>query len=67
MFMDYFRIGGMSNSLLIGDLVSRVFFIIFCALILLILGCKIRRPLGAGVVIVYGIPVYMYNHGLLRF
>jgi hypothetical protein len=67
MFMDYFRIGGLSNSLLIGDLVSRAFFIIFCALILLILGCKIRRPLGAGVVIIYGIAVYMYNHGLLRF
>ncbi len=67
MFMDYFRIGGLNNSLLIGDLVSRVLFITFCALILLILGCKIRRPLGAGVVIGYGIAVYMYNQGLLRF
>ena len=67
MFMDYFRIGGLNNSLLIGDLVSRVLFITFCALILLILGCKIRRPLGAGVVIGYGITVYMYNQGLLRF
>ncbi len=67
MFMDYFRIGGLSNSLLIGDLVSRVFFIIFCALILLILGSRIRRPVGAGVVIIYGIAVYMYNQGLLRF
>ncbi len=67
MFMDYFRIGGLSNPLLIGDLVSRVLFIVFCALILLILGCKIRRPLGAGIVIVYGIAVYIYNHGPLRF
>ena len=67
MFMDYFRIGGLSNSLLIGDLVSRVRFIVFCALILLILGSKIRRPLGAGIVIVYGIAVYAYNQGLLRF
>jgi len=67
MFMDYFRIGGMSNSLLIGDLVSRVFFIIFCALILMILGCKITRPVGAAVVIIYGVAVYIYNQGLLRF
>jgi Ca2+/Na+ antiporter len=67
MFMDYFRIGGLSNSLLIGDLVSRVLFIIFCALILLILGSRIRRPVGAGVVIIYGIAVYIYNQGLLRF
>lgn len=67
MFMDYFRIGGLSNSLLIGDLVSRVLFIVFCALILLILGSRIRRPLGAGIVIVYGIAVYIYNQGLLRF
>jgi Ca2+/Na+ antiporter len=67
MFMDYFRIAGLGNSLLVGDLVSRVLFIIFCALILLILGSKIRRPLGAGVVIIYGIVVYMYNQGLLRF
>jgi hypothetical protein len=67
MFMDYFRIAGQGNPLLFGDLVSRVLFIIFCALILLILGCKIRRPLGAGVVIIYGIVVYMYNQGLLRF
>jgi Ca2+/Na+ antiporter len=65
--MDYFRIGGLSNSLLIGDLVSRVLFIIFCALILLILGSRIRRPVGAGVVIIYGIAVYIYNQGLLRF
>jgi Ca2+/Na+ antiporter len=65
--MDYFRIAGLGNSLLVGDLVSRVLFIIFCALILLILGSKIRRPLGAGVVIIYGIVVYMYNQGLLRF
>jgi len=67
MFMDYFRIAGPGNPLLVGDLVSRVLFIIFCALILLILGSKIRRPLGAGVVIIYGIVVYMYNQGLLRF
>jgi Ca2+/Na+ antiporter len=67
MFMDYFRIAGLGNSLLVGDLVSRVLFIIFCALILLILGSKIRRPVGAGVVIIYGIVVYMYNQGLLRF
>lgn len=67
MFMDYFRIGGLSNSLLIGDLVSRVLFIIFCALILLILGSRIRRPVGAGVVIIYGIAVYIYNQGLLQF
>ena len=67
MFMDYFRIGGLSNPLLIGDLVSRVLFIVFCALILLILGCKIRRPLGAGIVIVYGIAVYLYNQGPFRF
>jgi hypothetical protein len=67
MFMDYFRIAGLGNSLLVGDLVSRVLFIIFCALILLILGSNIRRPLGAGVVIIYGIVVYMYNQGLLRF
>jgi hypothetical protein len=65
--MDYFRVAGPGNSLLVGDLVSRVLFIIFCALILLILGSKIRRPLGAGVVIIYGIVVYMYNQGLLRF
>jgi Ca2+/Na+ antiporter len=65
--MDYFRIAGLGNSLLVGDLVSRVLFIIFCALILLILGSKIRRPVGAGVVIIYGIVVYMYNQGLLRF
>jgi Ca2+/Na+ antiporter len=67
MFVEYFRIGGMSNPLLIGDLVSRVLFIVFCALILLILGSKVRRPLGIGVVIIYGIAVYMYNQGLLRF
>jgi Ca2+/Na+ antiporter len=67
MFMDYFRIAGLGNSLLVGDLVSRVLFIVFCALILLILGSKIRRPVGAGVVIIYGIVVYMYNQGLLRF
>jgi len=67
MFMDYFRVAGLSNSLLIGDLVSRLLFIVFCALILLILGSKIRRPLGAGVVIIYGVAVYMYNQGLLRF
>jgi hypothetical protein len=67
MFMDYFRIAGLGNSLLVGDLVSRVLFITFCALILLILGSKIRRPVGAGVVIIYGIVVYMYNQGLLRF
>jgi Ca2+/Na+ antiporter len=65
--MDYFRIAGLGNSLLVGDLVSRVLFIVFCALILLILGSKIRRPVGAGVVIIYGIVVYMYNQGLLRF
>jgi Ca2+/Na+ antiporter len=65
--MDYFRVAGLSNSLLIGDLVSRLLFIVFCALILLILGSKIRRPLGAGVVIIYGVAVYMYNQGLLRF
>jgi hypothetical protein len=65
--MDYFRIAGLGNSLLVGDLVSRVLFITFCALILLILGSKIRRPVGAGVVIIYGIVVYMYNQGLLRF
>lgn len=67
MFMDYFRIGGLSNPLLIGDLVSRVLFIVFCALILLILGSKIRGPLGAGIVIVYGIAVYLYNQGPFRF
>jgi hypothetical protein len=49
------------------DLVSRVLFIVFCALILLILGYKIRRPLGAGIVLIYGFFVYMCNYGLLRF
>lgn len=67
MFLDYFRITGMANSLLVIDLVSRVLFIIFCALILLILGYKIRRPLGAGFVLIYGFFVYMCNYGLLRF
>jgi Ca2+/Na+ antiporter len=67
MFSEYFRIGGQYSSLLVGDLLSRVLFIIFCALILLILGSKIRRPLGAGVVLIYGVVVYMYNQGLLRF
>ena len=67
MFLDFFRITGMASSLLIIDLVSRVLFIIFCALILLILGYKIRRPLGAGFVLIYGFFVYMCNYGLLRF
>jgi len=67
MFLDFFRITGMSNSLLFIDLVSRVLFIVLCALILLILGCKIRRPLGAGIVLIYGFFVYMCNYGLLRF
>lgn len=67
MFMDFFRITGMSSSLLLIDLVSRVLFIVFCALILLILGYKIRRPLGAGFVLIYGLFVYMCNYGLLRF
>lgn len=67
MFLDFFRITGMSNSLLLIDLVSRVLFIVCCALILLILGCKIRRPLGAGIVLIYGFFVYMCNYGSLRF
>jgi hypothetical protein len=67
MFLDFFRITGMGNSLLLIDLVSRVLFIVFCALILLILGYKIRRPLGAGIVLIYGFFVYMCNYGLLRF
>ena len=67
MFLDFFRITGMANSLVAIDLVSRVLFIIFCALILLILGYKIRRPLGAGFVLIYGFFVYMCNYGLLRF
>jgi hypothetical protein len=67
MFLDFFRITGMGNPLLLFDLVSRVFFIIFCALLLLILGYKIRRPLGAGMVLIYGFFVYMCNSGLLRF
>jgi hypothetical protein len=67
MFMEYFRITGMGNSLLVADLVSRVLFIVFCALILLILGAKIRRPLGAGIVLIYGVAVYLYNNGMLRF
>jgi hypothetical protein len=67
MFLDFFRIAGMSHSLLLIDLVSRVLFIVFCALILLILGYKIRRPLGAGFVLIYGFFVYMCNYGLLRF
>jgi hypothetical protein len=57
----------MANPLLLIDLVSRVLFIVFCALILLILGCKIRRPLGAGFILIYGAFVYMCNYGLLRY
>jgi hypothetical protein len=67
MFLDFFRITGMANSLFIVDWVSRVLFITFCALILLILGYKIRRPLGAGFVLIYGFFVYMCNYGLLRY
>jgi len=67
MFLDFFRITGMANSLFIIDLVSRVLFIVFCALILLIIGYKIRRPLGAGFVLIYGFFVYMCNYGLLRY
>ncbi len=67
MFLDYFRITGMANSLLAVDLISRVLFIVFCALILLILGSKIKRPWGAGFVLIYGAAVYMYNNGMLRF
>jgi hypothetical protein len=57
----------MGNSLLVVDLVSRVLFIVFCALILLIMGSKIKRPWGAGFVLIYGVVVYMYNNGMLRF
>jgi hypothetical protein len=67
MFMDFFRVTGMANPLLLIDLISRVLFIIFCALILLIIGNKIRRPLGAGIVLIYGFFVYLCNYGLLRF
>lgn len=67
MFLDFFRITGMGNSLLLIDLVSRVLFIVFCALILLILGYKIRRSLAAGFMLFYGFFVYMCNFGLLRF
>jgi hypothetical protein len=57
----------MANSLFIIDLVSRVLFIVFCALILWIIGYKIRRPLGAGFVLIYGFFVYMCNYGVLRY
>jgi len=67
MFLDFFRITGLGNSLLVIDLVSRVLFIILCALIVLILGYKVRRPLGAGFVLIYGFFVYLCNYGLLRF
>jgi hypothetical protein len=67
MFMDLFRIAGMSHSLVFLDLASRVLFIILGALVLLIIGYKIRRPLGAGFVLIYGFFVYMCNHSMLRF
>jgi hypothetical protein len=67
MFLDYFRVTGLGHSLLVVDFFSRVLFIVFCALILLILGSKIKRPLGAYFVLIYGAAVYMYNNGLLRF
>jgi Ca2+/Na+ antiporter len=67
MFLDFFRIAGLGHSMLFLDLASRVLFIVLCALILLIIGYKIRRPLGAGFVLVYGFFIYMCNYGQLRF
>jgi len=57
----------MSHPMLFLDLVSRVLFIVLCVFILLIIGYNIRRPLGAGFVLIYGFFIFMRNYNLLWF
>ncbi len=66
MFLEYFRIAGLGQSLALVDLVSRILFIVFFALILVIGGWKIRRSLAAGLVLIYGFWLLLHNAGLLR-
>jgi hypothetical protein len=66
MFLDLFRVAGTSHSLPFLDLASRVLFMALCAVMVFILGYKIRRLLGVGLLLIYGIFVYMLNYGMLR-
>ncbi len=66
MFLEYFRIAGLGPSLALVDWISRLVFISLFALILAVLGWKIRRPLAAGLVLIYGFWLLLYNAGLLR-
>ena len=61
MFFDYFRLYGVSGSAQSYDFMWRLLFVIVFALILAVIGFKVKRPWGAAFPLVYGVIVYLAN------
>ncbi len=61
MFFDYFHLYGTSGSPPTFDFMWRLLFIVVFALILAVIGFKVKRPWGAAFPLLYGLIVYLVN------
>lgn len=66
MIFEYIRLTGMGEASFSLDFISRVLFLVFAGLILVIAGFKIKGVWGAALALAAGVFLFLYNEGLIR-
>jgi hypothetical protein len=67
MFFEYIQLSGFGGPVMSFDFIARVAVLIFCGLILVGVGFKIKGTPGALIALALGALYFLYNERIIRF